>query len=318
MSWDGGGPTCGEMTSPIPHEPRTPDVIIAFDRSGSMDIAFGSGTRYTTERDILKPLVVKYEDLIRWGYEEFPIKVTDPGKPACPAGMSCCGDKVSVPPAFKNAVAVNARIETARMGYDLATPTASGLKNVKDFYAGFTDGIKDRYVLLSTDGVPNCSGAGKVSGDACGDAVSEVSALLAMGVKTIVLAVSEEVAMAPCMEMLAAAGGAPRPGGPPSYYPSTTPDELKKALGDLVGGLAKPSCVIDLTKTPPDPKKVAVFADGVQVPWDPGHADGWDYDPPPNTIRVFGSWCTKVETFMVKELSVRFGCPPCGATVSCP
>src|SRR5262245_50120875 len=42
VSGDLGGKTCGEMTTPIPYDPKTPDVIISFDRSGSMNSAFGS------------------------------------------------------------------------------------------------------------------------------------------------------------------------------------------------------------------------------------------------------------------------------------
>jgi hypothetical protein len=216
------------MTTPIPYSPKTPDVVIAFDQSGSMKQAFGSGTRFSAVRAALKPLVSRYQDRVRWGYEEFP---SDGDGTGCAASLVC------VSPALMNAAAVNAAIDgagpncpagpappppppTCPAGYTLmgnqccmssgfgtscmglpgapgggGTPTPVGLRHVRDFYSSFMDGIKERYVLLSTDGEPNCgvSGAGDIT-KICSEAVDQIKMLLADGVKTIVLGVSEEVA----------------------------------------------------------------------------------------------------------------------------
>lgn len=317
VSWDGGGRGCGEMTTPIPVDPKTPDVLIAFDHSGSMGKSFGTGTRLSVEQKIVRDLVMAYQDRIRFGYEEFP---QNTAMTACPGGAPCCGALVAVPPAFMNFAAIDKAMNPCGgMGGSCSdsrinTPTPDALRLCREFYKGFSDGIKDRYVLLSTDGEPNCPS----TPEACGASEAQITMLLGDGVKTIVLGVSEEVGASACLEKLAVAGGVPRTGGPPSYYPGKDPETLKKYLEEIISGIAKPSCTITLTSPPPDPSKVAVFFDGAQVPWDPGHADGWDYgDATHMTIVVYGSWCKSLEGFKVKNIDVRFGCPPCGGTVTC-
>ncbi len=327
------GKTCGEQTTPLAVSPRTPDVIIVFDDSSSMNQSFEGGTRYTTERDLLKPLVSQYERQIRWGFEKYPVKqgIT----------MGCCAGAVCVSPGLNQAMAVNTAIDRNSAACNdvvqgvcpsgcvkacpncgescfIGTPTAPALRNANDFYANLKDGIAERYVLLSTDGEPNCVDPA-LSTDACQQSVAQVMALAKNGVKTIVLGISNEVANSQCLDALAQAGGAPRPGGPPFYYPANSKALLEMYLREIIGGIAKPTCFIDLTSSPPDPTKVAVFFDMKQVPYDPTRMNGWDYDPPGSAmrIRLFGSACTQVESFQVKELGVVFGCPPCGGTVSC-
>ncbi len=319
-----GAPTCGEQTMTVPHSAKTPDVIIAFDRSSSMTLMFGSGggTRYTVVRDLLIPLVAAYDDKIRWGYEEFPRR-------SCPDGAFCCADDVTVTPAPATGAQVEAKIRAALTGAGTLTPTPSGLAKVAAFYQGLADGIKERWVLLSTDGQPTCLLAGRSPNDcmlmdgtnycpsACRESVDQVKALAAMGVKTVVLGVSNE-SFGTCLEEMAVAGQAARPGGTPSYYPASNPAELETHLKSIVSGIAKPSCFIDLVSTPPDPAKVAVFFDGKQVPWDPGRMNGWDYEGAPGSrIRVYGSFCSTLEGFGVSSIDVRYGCPPCIGTAGC-
>ncbi len=317
VSFPDGGATCGQMTTPVPFSPKTPDVIIAFDVSGSMGQPFGSGgSRYTTERDLLTPLVTMFQDKIRWGYEEFPMK--NCGQP-CPDKLcmpfKSCADKVLVEPAFKNAAMVNRYIEGKVLcgSGGPNTPTRGALRQIRDFYASFKDGVTERFVLLSTDGEPNICG-----NPDCGLVIEEVKGLLAAGVKTLVLGVSEEVQASSCLNQAAQAGGAPRPGGPPYFYPGNSPAALEMYLRQIITGIAKPSCSIDLTSTPPDPTRVAVFFDTAQIPWDPTHTNGWDYAPgTKDKILIYGSHCAKLEGFMVSDIHVEYGCPPCGGTVSC-
>ncbi len=319
VSFEVGSMTCGEMTTAIPFSPKTPDVVIAFDVSGSMSNSFGTGTRYTTERDIMVPLVNTYQDRIRWGYEEFPRKNCFGSGGACPdklcATIGCAG-AVVVQPAFMNAAMVNAHVENKvnpSCGGGAGTPTPGALRLIREFYAGFVDGIKERYVLLSTDGEPN-----QCNGDECNKSVAEITAMLNQGVKTIVLGVSQDVGASSCLNRMAMAGGVPRPGGPPHYYAGSDPASLKKYLEEIVTGIAKPSCKIDLTSPPPDATKVGVFFDKKQIPWDPARKNGWDYAPGSTTqIIIYGSYCTSLETFAVKDLGVLYGCPPCGGTVGC-
>ncbi len=322
-----GGQTCGMTTTKIPHSPKTPDVIISFDRSGSMYERFGANmNRFEAERDILMPLITMYEARIRWGYSEFPASRT------CAPNVFCCVDAAVVTPMAGNAVRINERIRNAMDGAGQGTPTPLGLKRVADHFAGLADGVKERWVLLSTDGQPNCALNGQSETASCTtdpmgtvscpysctQSVDQVKALAGMGVKTVVLGVSRD-AFGTCLERMAQAGGAPRPGGGPAYYPAANPDELRKHLESIIGGIATPTCFVDLTTAPADPSRVAVFFDQAEVPWDPTHTNGWDYDPPGTftRVRVYGSYCSKVETFTVSTIDVRYGCPPCTGTAAC-
>ncbi len=329
MPWTGGGKVCGETTTPIGYSPRTPDVLVAFDHSGSMRMEFGGGggTRLSVEQAILRDLVMRFQDRIRWGYEEFPINVLF--MDCRPGGIKgCCAAPVAVAPDFMNYAAINKAMAPCGMpgpkqcgDIREGTPTADGLRVCREFYAGFKDGIQERYVLLSTDGEPTCGIAGSGSASPCDGAEAQVKMLAAQGVKTIVLGVSDEVSASPCLNRLAVAGGAPRPGGPPHFYPGSDPALLRQYLEEIVRGIAKPSCFIDLDNPPPDPTKVAVFFDMAQVPRDEMRKNGWDFVPggarPMTKIQIFGSYCTMLEGFEVKDINVRYGCPPCGGTVSC-
>ncbi len=297
--------SCGEQTAKLPHAPSTPDVIIAFDKSASMLSQFGVGkTRYTTERDLLKPLVMQYQDRIRWGYLEFP-QLTPP--------------MAIVAPVLNNAAKVNAAIDDCGPMLDTrnppcdrgsGTPTSTAIMRARNFYAGLNDGIKNRYVLLSTDGEPTNAGG-------CDAVITELNMLRTAGVKTIVLGVSDQVAASVCLDRMADAGGAPRP-GMPKYYESKTPELLAMHLSEIIGGFAKPSCEIDLTMAPSDPSLVAVFFDGKQIPYDPTRMNGWTFEPGSTTrIIIHGSYCTRLQGFEFMTIDVKFGCPPCGGTVGC-
>ncbi len=339
-----GGQVCGMQTTEIPYTPSTPDVIIAFDDSKSMTASFGGGTRYTTVRDLLKPLIMRHQDRVHWGFERFPSTTGTCMRNGGAMG-GCCAESVCIGPKPMNAGAVNAAIDRngpqcdagpgpppapacmpggmmgcpGQMATGGGTPTAVALWTVRDFYANLNDGIKDRYVLLSTDGNPNCNLNSTGGATSCDDTVSEITKLAAMGVKTVVLGVSEEVRDSACLERMAIAGQARKPAPGPAFYPAADRAALEMFLDQIISGFAKPACKIDLTAPPTDTSRVAVFFNNKQVPWDPMHVNGWDFEAGSNTrIIIYGSYCTEVETFKVMAIDVRFGCPPCGGTVSCP
>jgi hypothetical protein len=184
------------------------------------------------------------------------------------------------------------------------TPTADALAVALAYYKTVNDGIMDRFVLLSTDGEPNtCTGSGD-----CPATDTAVKNLLAAGIKTFVLGVSEEVASSACLDQLAVSGGAPRATAP-HFYPGSDPMALDAYLNEIITGIAKPSCVIDLNDAPPDPKLVALFIDGREIARDTTHVDGWDYSGP-KQITFYGAACMTLQSGTATSLNVRFGCPP--------
>jgi len=63
---------------------------------------------------------------------------------------------------------------------------------------------------------------------------------------------------------------------------------------------------------PPDPNMVRVTANGMIVPRDSAHMNGWDYGPNNLSIIFYGSWCNQLQSGMIQNVHAIFGCPPIG------
>jgi hypothetical protein len=322
---DAQADACGE-SHPIPFQPRPADVLLLFDRSDSMSTEFASGTRYSVTAGLLSDLVEVYQDKLRFGFQPFP----DPR--ACPAGHApgCCASAPTVGVKPSAGTEIRAAIAAAQPPGG-STPTAEALRRAREYFATLEDGVPDRYVLLSTDGQPSCDASGRLAeadvlGDAglpvagaCHDALVEVDRLVAAGVQVVVLGVGSTLPDDPgghpgCLEELARRGrGAmmSRPEDRPWYYPAADPDKLEVALQEIFGGAIQPPCSLVLDEAPPDPRQVAVFLDGHQVPHNRNY--GWDYETPDDTreIHFYGEYCKRIHRFQVAKIDVRWGCPPC-------
>lgn len=309
-----GRPMCQHVEEPLAFQPRMADVLIAFDRSGSMSAAFGDGTRYSVEASLLKDLLPVYDDKIRFGYQAFPARAV------CGPNYieRCCAARPSVPVALRNAARISEAIEDAAP-VDGNTPTAEALRFAREYFAELGDGIPDRYVLLSTDGRPSCTAEGGLPdgpGQACDDALEAITRLVEQNIRVIVLGVGPGLEVDPsgapsCLQQMARRGGVMREGGGPAFFSATDRDSLETALQTIFGGVIRPSCRIELKKEPADRGQVRVYMNGREVP---RHAaEGWDYaaSEDPRIISLRGSYCRRLETFQVTLLEIRFGCPPC-------
>jgi hypothetical protein len=293
------------------------DVLILLDRSGSMDTAFGSGTRLQAVAALLADVVAAYAGHVRFGFEEMP------GRQGCEGFLSsgCCASPPIVAVGDGNAGAVLDAIAVTAPA-DGNTPTAAALRAARTYYEGLADPVDNRFVLLATDGAPGCTlGGALASGDsldsvACVEAVAEVSALVARGVRVIVLGVGPELAddssAGPvCLDALAHAGGAAASPGSPGYYGASDPEQLQLAIERVFGGVSRPSCLLPIRTPVPDTSTIAVYLDGQQIPRKVG--DGWSLETSQSlpTVLVTGAYCEQIERFEVSAVEARFGCPPC-------
>jgi hypothetical protein len=302
----------------MPLVPRPADVLILLDRSGTMDTAFGSGSRYQALAGLLSDLVTTYEGHVRFGLMEMPSRTGCEGQAA-----NCCVSPPTVNLAVGNAAAMSAAISAAApVGGN--TPTASALLAAKIYFDQLDDGIDNRAILLATDGVPNCTLSGSLSdgasptAPACLDALAEVQGLVASGVKLVVLSVGAEgtqsAAVTGCLDVLAHAGGAALSPGSPGYYAAADPDQLRGAIEGMFGAVGRPSCLLPV---PPDAKKglIAVYLDGHAIPEVPSDlGDGWcrNCSGNPAAIRITGAYCERIRTFQVNgfEAQYQLGCEP--------
>jgi hypothetical protein len=322
VPYDGGpdnalgcGKTLEEFT------PHPADVLLLLDRSGSMETASGSGTRYEEVAGLLSDLVRNYAPFVRFGYQEMP------GRQGCQAqlGGACCASPPLVSVADDSAQAVVDAIAAAAP-VDGSTPTAASLQAALAYYDTLADGVDNRLVLLVTDGAPNCTVAGTLasadvsgaSGAACTDALLQVNALVALGVRVMVVQVgegsSDDTSDVACLDALAQAGGAAASPGSPGFFVASDVQAIQLAIGRMVAGAAVPTCLLRLDYPVDDQKPFVVFFDGQQIP-----ASAWmlDSSQTPPTLHITGTYCQKLQEFQASIVEARYGCMTCVAGEVC-
>jgi hypothetical protein len=229
------------------------------------------------------------------------------------------------------------------------TPTADALAHALEY---FTTGsgrtlAGARYVLLATDGGPNCNADIRceeatctpnvedamntmLCGGSCCDpnldplgptncldesrTVDQVEALADEGIETFVVGIPGSQFFAGTLDKLAEAGGQENPDAPPSYYAVTESDGasgLAAVLTRITTGLIT-TCRLQLTSTPDSPNYeglLNVVIDGEEIPQQGD--DGWDVDrtTSPPTIVLKGATCDALETRGAEEVSITYGCP---------
>ena len=322
---DGGVPNALGCTAKeaVLLEPQPADVLILLDRSGSMDTALGSGTRYQAVASLLADVATTYAGHVRFGYQELP------GRQGCggQAIAACCSSPPTVGVAANNASAVVAAIAAASP-VEGGTPTAGALHAAYGYYDALGDGVQDRYILLATDGEPNCTLAGTLSSGstpdvgACADALAEVAALAAAGVRVIVLGVGTDLADSStggsaCLDAMAHAGGAAASPGSPGYYAASDPEQLGLAVEQIFGGVARPSCALHFLAHVSDYSTIGVFLDGQRIPRTTGNGWWLDTSQVPPVVHITGAYCDEIQSFQIKTVEARYGCPICIDATEC-
>jgi hypothetical protein len=295
----GTGPTadanCGLAKFQVERVP--PDVLIVLDRSASMmDIAKGllgcilgqCNSKWTDMKNALTASVNATQATLNWGLKLFP---TDDG--------CAVADGVAAPVAPMNAAAVNGAINGSRPGG--RTPTRFAVEGGGRYLMSLTT-ANPRFMVLATDGVPNCGGT--ADNDADDEAaIAAVANVAAAGIPVFVIGVGTAGDGDATLSAMARAGGRPRM-AEPAYYPVTTAADITAALSTIGGQIV--SCTLPI-KDPPDPTNIAVDADGMRVPR--SATNGWEYGADMKTIQLSGTWCSNYQNGTIKNVQTIFGCP---------
>lgn len=320
---------CGE--SFLHQVEKPPNLYFLVDRSASMKDAIGPLSKYKTARKVLGQLLDVIGHRVRYGASIFPENTDDCGggteivAPAVGEVPSCDG---SPDPTLENFL--NAFRYYAPGG---STPTAAAIAGLRSELEGFEG---DTYLVLLTDGAPNCDDAASCGADECipniegasqcpaelnccdtasfgphagqncvdGDATErEVALLRKHHIPTYVVGMPGAAPYADVLNRLAVAGGTARDGDT-AYYAANDQSELQAALYAIGTGIAI-RCSIDLDAPPDDSSQVNVYFDGELVPSDPD--DGWSWDGD-TRIQVNGDACARLEAGDVIDARVVFGC----------
>jgi hypothetical protein len=334
------GAGCG--STKVAADPPIVNVLLVVDKSFSMT---GTPTGFTTDkwsalRGALAATFEQTQDRVSYGLDLYPFS-GETGKAVSDTCEMPKGDAVVVPvqAGAKAAPLILAALDDNPPDGD--TPTAAALARALNYYTkGAGKTLKgDKFVLLATDGGPNCDAKatcdaatctvnmdGKcplapasccdVSGGAtsCLDedgSVAGVKALAAAGIKTFVVGIPGTEAYADTLNALAAESGVDNPDAPPDYFAVSAKSGavgLTNTLTKITAGLIT-SCRLVLEETPPAPNDVYVVIDGVEI--ERGGADGWVYDNAvsPPAIVIQGATCDALERDGAEYINVTYGCP---------
>jgi len=336
---------CGAMTHSAMKLP--PDILIVQDRSLSMtndkddkqcsgakgnDGNCGAQSKWTQVVAALNDVVSTTDMTVNWGLLYFGDETTTCGETARPV----------VPVASMNSSAITqAFVGQPDLTGQIGTPTRSAINNAVAYMKSLTD-TNPKYLMLATDGQPNCpptgsggmggrggsSGAGGRGGrsgttggglpggttsgantdDSAGSEQAVADALTA-GFPTFVIGIGNTGGAA-VLNAMAVAGGKPVPGMPGgnSYYQVNNTAELETALQQILGTVA--TCVFDIGPPPNDMTsvdQVAVFGDGTMINHD--SSNGWDFSNADKTqVTLYGPICDQVKSATIKNVTVAFGC----------
>lgn len=321
---DQAGAFCDCVDVPLVAEP--PNIYYVLDRSGSMS----HDNKWTNARDAVTALTKAIGSHAHFGAAIFPS-----GAESCGAGNEVMSVRPGDPVGDPNAMTptADALFEAMLVPPQGGTPTTATLQYV---LARVMPLPSKTYVVLVTDGAPNCNPAANCTADLCADNIAMVSGcpkggppnccappngvncidsdasakavadLAAAGFPTYVIGLATSAMESDVLDQLAVAGGTANTGGGTKYFLANDVSSqgllaiLRKVAGKIAG-----ACVQRLKAPPMDPTLVNVYVDGVVVPQDP--TNGWGLQG--DTVTLVGDTCARVESGDALDVRIIAGCP---------
>jgi Mg-chelatase subunit ChlD len=308
-----------------------PDILIVLDRSTSMRMR--GVNRWDPSVSALKTITSSLDESVKFGLMVFPGTQGQTMAPAacnmltdaqeianCITGAiggagggvaSCTPGTVAVPVGAHTAAPIAQALDG--MQPNGATPTASTLQAAHvALGSGFSNNVDVRssakFVLLVTDGQPNCTGGmfgggggGGTDPQAVADSVARIQEMTDDGIKTYVLGygTQDDQGATDALNQMAKAGGT----GDQAYRPINDEKGLLTEFQKITGTLV--TCDFQLNSAPPDASFVRVTLDGNALRLD--DPNGWTLSADHFHVTVQGSACEAVKS-RGHSLSVRVEC----------
>lgn len=323
--------------TPLVLDRRGAQIMFVVDRSNSMadtldgrDPGPGEVPRWDILRDTLEEVLNDADRLLEIGAEFYPrfwnVPVDTPEEACSPAAG------IDLAPRRSNTDAFLALFtQTEPQG---GTPTAAALREVRDFFAARPAPRVPRFVVLATDGGPNCNpdtgvhhsvcvctGAPTMCTDSpqfgpynCLDAESTVSVTTelaeGLGIPVYVIGIDDPNRgdLADVLDQIAVAGGRPREEpGERRFYSVRRPDDLRGALTTITDSISR--CVFTVAPPAGDDDGVQVRVGEVFVPRDRTRTEGWDFTTPDGReLTLFGGACERVAA-TGEDVIAEVACP---------
>ena len=256
----------------------------------------------------INQVVSRTEATVNWGLKLF----ADVGS-ACGVSNNVA---VGIAPMNAGAIAAALALRTDASGNvtnGSSTPTRAAENAAVTYLSTLTDS-NPKYILLATDGQPNCPASGSMNTDDTPGAVAAVSAAATAGYPTFVVGISTAAGAADsALNMMAVAGGFPRV-GVTQYYPVTSTAEFAAVLQNLVGmantctfTLPAPPTTDGTTTRDDITVKASVGGAITVLPQDAN--EGWTYaDSTRSSIVLHGAPCDQVKAGTLTGITIAFRC----------
>jgi hypothetical protein len=312
----GGGMMCGERSQPTTK--LNPNILIVLDASGSMNedaqnmscgmnMGCGANSKWALLTPALTQVVRDTQTTVNWGLKMFGDASgscgVNPNMVAVPVGPNT-GDMITT-------TIMNRTDAMGNVSMSTSTPTRRAMNAAVTYFGTVTE-PNPKYIVLATDGMPNCTGTSNNNNDDTPGAIAAVTAARMANIPTFVVGISAPPGAAnDAMNMMAIEGGMPR-AGDPQYYPVTSAAEFTAVLNTLVTIAA--SCVFPVPPPPTNDgttnrSNIYVRADGVNIPMDRSHTNGWDYtDGTMMSVTLYGPACDSVMAGTTMNVSIVFIC----------
>jgi Mg-chelatase subunit ChlD len=314
LAGQGGSISCGTVERPL--SLLAPDILLVQDASGSMNEdamnfscvnGCGPNSKWALMTPAIGQVVSETDTQVNWGLKLF-------------AEMGACGVlptvAVNIAPANAGAIAAALAARTDPSGNvsnGSSTPTRAA-ENAAVAYLTSLTSPNPKFIVLATDGQPNCPATGNMSNDDTAGAIAAVAAAASAGIPTFVVGISAGGVPEAALNMMAVAGGYPQVGQPTQYYPVTSAAEFAAVLRSLV--VMANTCTASI---PPPPTndgttsranigvKVTTSAGTVEIPQ--SATNGWTYtDASMMSLRLNGTVCDQVRAGTVVAITIVYRC----------
>lgn len=327
------------------------NMLIVVDKSGSMNtVPPGySNSKWVGAVNSLKEALKPGETLIRYGLMLYPYS-TKTATTTCELADGDAAVNISVGSAATTVPAINELMgKTTPSG---GTPTAKALDSALKYYTTGPGVVLDgpKYVLLVTDGGPNCNGAITCAPETCTanmdkspavcgapdgvanccdgtatagsispqslclddlNVLGRLQDLAAAGIKTFVVGIPGTEVYASYLDTFAKAGGVPVTDPTKTHsYYEVTGESGLLETFNAITTSLVRSCKVPLQDTPKDLSNINVAIDCSPIPKSTAGVPNWHYDATLKSIVIEGTQCTRIETTGVNRVDVVLGCVP--------
>jgi hypothetical protein len=316
-------PTCGTRPDgtqcdcvDVPLFVDPPTMYFVLDRSGSM------GNQWWAVRGVMANIVRSIGPRAKFGVAIFPSDTA-----VCAPGAEVVSVRDGDPPSSTaDGPTTTAILAATRVYPGGGTPTGATLETLRPGLERLPGNV---FVILATDGAPNCNASASCGYDQCQlniegidgcpplgpencceasrtncndvPATSSAIQMLAQrGINTYVIGLPGAAPYAKALDAMAVAG---RTG---KYYAVNAASEdailtaLKKVAAKIVG-----TCTFALKEAPADPKLVNVYLDDEELTYEP--VNGWTLTD--NIVTLVGGSCERVKSGDALNVRIISGCP---------